>query len=258
MLSKAQIKWIHSLEMKKYRDRYGLFMVEGHKSVTELIPVFECEWMLAEASWMATQGDLPVRELLVAEAGDIRKVTFLKSPPQVVAVFRRPEYAPEAAAPTVGLTLALDGVQDPGNVGTMIRLADWFGIEQVVCSPDTADVFAPKAVQSTMGALARVKALYTDLEAYLKRYDSPRYGAFLTGENVYETTLTSHGILVVGNEGNGIRPAVEALIDKRLYIPPYPSDRAGVESLNAAVATAILCAEFRRQAHPVQTFSRVL
>ena len=233
--------------MKKYRDREGVFVVEGSKSVSELMSTFVCEWMLAETSWMATQGDLPVRELLVAAEGDIRKVSFLQSPPQVIAVFRRPKYASEAVDPSVRLTLALDGVQDPGNVGTMIRLADWFGIEHVICSPDTADVFAPKAVQATMGALARVEVHYVDLTSCLERCDSPRYGAFLTGENVYETALTPHGLLVVGNEGKGIRPTVEALIDKRLYIPPYPPHREGVESLNVAVATAILCAEFRRQ-----------
>ncbi|MDR3269759.1 MAG: RNA methyltransferase [Tannerella sp.] len=247
MVSKAKIKWIHSLEMKKYRDKYRLFVAEGPKLVSELIGVFACEWMLAETSWMATQGDLPAKELVVAEDDDLRKVSLLKSPQQVLAVFQRPDYAAAEADPAKELILALDGVQDPGNLGTIVRLADWFGIEHVVCSPDTADVFSPKTVQATMGALARVKVHYTVLEDYLKSREAPLYGAFLTGDNLYEKPLSAAGVLVMGNEGNGIRPAVEALIGERLYIPPFPAFRAGSESLNVAVATAIICAEFRRQ-----------
>jgi TrmH family RNA methyltransferase len=249
MISKAKIKWVRSLEMKKYRDRYRLFVAEGSKSVGELIRAFECEWMLAETSWMATQGNLPARELLAAEGDDIRKVTLLKSPPQVLAVFRRPAADLAEADPAQQLILALDGVQDPGNLGTVIRLADWFGIEHVVCSPDTADAFAPKTVQAAMGALARVKVHCADLETFLKEHRTAlRYGAFLEGDSLYEKRLSANGILVMGNEGNGIRPGVEALLDQRLYIPPFPASRTGSESLNVAVATAIVCAEFRRQA----------
>ncbi|MDR3261610.1 MAG: RNA methyltransferase [Tannerella sp.] len=247
MISKAKIKWVRSLEMKKYRDKYQLFVAEGNKLVAELIRVFPCEWMLAETSWMATQGDLPAKELVVADEGDIRKVSLLKSPQQVLAVFQCPGFSLEEADPANQLILALDGIQDPGNLGTIIRLADWFGIEHVVCSADTADVFGPKTVQATMGALARVKVYYTDLEKYLKSWDTPVYGAFPEGDRMYEKTLSANGILVMGNEGNGIRPAIEALIGERLYIPPFPASRTGSESLNVAVATAIICAEFRRR-----------
>jgi TrmH family RNA methyltransferase len=247
MVSKAKIKWVRSLEMKKYRDKNQLFVAEGNKLVSELIRVFACEWMLAETSWMATQGDLPAKELVVAAEGDIGKVSLLKSPQQVLAVFQRPYFDLEEANPARQLILALDGVQDPGNLGAIIRLADWFGIEHVVCSADTADAFNPKSVQATMGAIGRVKIHYTHLENYLRSTDTPLYGAFLKGSNLYEKRLSANGVLVMGNEGNGIRPAIEPLISDRLYIPPYPIGGTNSESLNVAVATAIICAEFRRQ-----------
>jgi TrmH family RNA methyltransferase len=247
MLSKAKIKQIRQLEMKKYRDEYQLFVAEGNKMVAEMLPFFECEWMIAHTFWMATQGNLPAKELIVAGENDIRKVSLLKTPQDVLAVFRHPSYAIEEVNPEEALVLALDGIQDPGNLGTMIRLADWFGIEHVVCSQDTADVFGPKAVQATMGALARVKVHYTSLEDFLAKNDVPLYGAFLDGSNLYEEQLSSHGIIIIGNEGNGIRPAVEAMIHKRLFIPTFPPTRKNAESLNAALAAAIICAEFRRR-----------
>jgi TrmH family RNA methyltransferase len=249
MIGKAKIKWIQSLEMKKHRDRQQLFVAEGGKLVAELMGVFECEWLLAETSWMATQGNLPARELVVAEEGDLGRVSRFKSPPKALGVFRRPPSALSEADPSHGLVLAVDGVQDPGNLGTILRLADWFGIEHTVCSLDTADAFSPKTVQATMGALARVRVHYTALDGWIKGLGPavPLYGAFLEGDSVYETPLASHGILVVGNEGSGIRPSVAALVNTRLHIPPFPAGRSGSESLNVAAATAVICAEFRRR-----------
>jgi TrmH family RNA methyltransferase len=248
MVSKAKIKLVHSLEIKKYRDRHRLFVAEGNKLVADMMGAFECEWMLAATSWMAAQGHIPARELIVAEDGDIRKVSLLKTPQDVVALFRYPAYDLREADPTLRLTLVLDGVQNPGNLGTIVRLADWFGIEHVVCSVDSADAFAPKAVQATMGALAHVRIHYTDIEAYIKTCPhAPLFGAFTDGDNIYDKTLPPNGILVVGNEGNGIRPSVEALVHERLCIPSYPPGRDTTESLNVALATAIACAEFRRQ-----------
>ena len=147
-----------------------------------------------------------------------------------------------------GACSPLDGIQDPGNLGTIIRLADWFGISHIVCSKDTADVFSPKTVQATMGALAHVKIHYTDLETFLQAQSAqaiPLYGTFLGGENLYEKTLSGNGILIMGNEGNGIRPAIEAFVNEKLYIPNYPEGRDTSESLNVAIATAVVCAEFR-------------
>lgn len=253
MLSKNKVKYIRSLDLKKFRNEQNAFVVEGNKMVADMLPYFECELLLAKPCWMATQGDLPAKELLVADEDDIRKASFLKNPQDVLAVFKRPAWSLDEVRPEDELVLALDGVQDPGNLGTIIRLADWFGIRHLLCSPDTADVFNPKTVQATMGALARVQVHYTSLETYLKdRLSSvpapvPLYGTFLDGENLYTKPLTGHGILIMGNEGNGIRPEIEELVNEKLYIPNYPPEEATSESLNVAIATAIVCAEFRRR-----------
>lgn len=250
MLSKSKIKYIRSLELKKYRNELNAFVAEGNKLVADMMYAFECELILAKSSWMATQGNIPAKELLVAEEEDILKASFLKSPQDVLAVFKRPEWQLADASPATSLVLALDGIQDPGNLGTIIRLADWFGIEHIVCSPDTTDVFGPKTVQATMGALAHVKVHYTDLPTYLQTQAMqgiPLYGTFLDGENMYTKTFTANGILVMGNEGNGIRPEIEALINQKLYIPSFPPERETSESLNVAIATAVICAEFRRR-----------
>lgn len=250
MLSKAKVKYIHSLELKKYRNEQNAFVAEGNKLVADMMHAFECELILARPSWMATQGDIPAKELLEAEDEDIRKASFLKNPQDVLAVFKRPSWSLDEADPSSSLVLALDGIQDPGNLGTIIRLADWFGIEHIVCSLDTADVFSPKTVQATMGALAHVKVHYTDLGAYLKTQAErqvPLFGTFLDGDNMYTKDLSASGIIVMGNEGNGIRPEIEQLIDRKLYIPSFPPERETSESLNVAIATAVICAEFRRR-----------
>lgn len=250
MLSKNKIKYIQSLSMKKFRNEHHTFVAEGNKLVADMLGSFESELIIAKPSWMATQGDIPANELLVVDDEDIRKASFLKNPQDVIAIFRQPAYQLEEADPANNLILALDGVQDPGNLGTIIRIADWFGIEHIVCSLDTADVFAPKVVQATMGALARVKVHYTDLNTYLTGVSEssiPIYGTFLDGENMYDKTLSANGILIMGNEGNGIREEIEKYVTDKLYIPNYPQERETSESLNVAIATAIVCAEFRRQ-----------
>lgn len=157
MLSKTKVKYIRSLELKKFRNENNVFVAEGNKLVADMLPAFECELLIAKPSWMATQGDIPAKELLVAEEDDIRKASFLKNPQDVLAIFKRPNWDITEITPEKELVLALDGIQDPGNLGTIIRLADWFGISHIVCSKDTADVFSPKTVQATMGALAHVK-----------------------------------------------------------------------------------------------------
>jgi TrmH family RNA methyltransferase len=253
MLSKAKIKEIRALEMKKYRDDKGLFVAEGNKTVADMIRVFECEWLIARTPWLATQGDVRANELILANESDIRKISFLKSPQDVFAVFRKPSFQIADASPASGLVLALDDVQDPGNLGTIVRLADWFGIEHIVCSLDTADVFGVKAVQAAMGALCRVKVHYSDLKEFLARHqDFPVYGAFLDGDNIYSKKLSQNGIIVMGNEGSGIRNATEALINERLFVPPFPPTHETTDSLNVGVATAIVCAEFRRVAAGLQ------
>ncbi|MBR5689129.1 MAG: RNA methyltransferase, partial [Prevotella sp.] len=207
--------------------------------------------------------------------------SFLQHPQQVLATFEIPAAAPPPPLPLergdltannqqaannlhlvsplssgrgaggeASLSLALDGIQDPGNLGTIIRIADWFGIETVVCSPDTADAYAPKVVQATMGSLARVKIVYQDLAELIDALptDFPVYGTLLDGRDIYAETLTPHGLIVMGNEGNGISPEIARKITRRLLIPNYPADRPTADSLNVAIATAITCAEFRRRA----------
>lgn len=250
MISKNKIKYIRSLELKKNRISERIFVAEGNKLVADMLPFYTCKLLLAKPNWMATQGDIPAEELLVAEEDDIRKASFLKNPQDVLALFHYPEWNLEEADPRKDMVLLLDGIQDPGNLGTIIRLADWFGIEHIVCSTDTADVFNPKTVQATMGALAHVKVHYTELAGYIRHWKGnsvPVYGTFLDGDNLYGRSLTKNGLLIMGNEGNGVRPEIASLADERLYIPNYPQGRETAESLNVAIATAILCSEFRRR-----------
>lgn len=227
MISKAKIKFIHSLEQKKHRQNEGVFVAEGPKVIEELAKL--CD---------------PIE---VFEGEDALKASFLQHPQGLLALF--PINLFENITPSSRLKLALDGVQDPGNLGTIIRIADWFGIDHIICSRDTADVFNPKVVQATMGSLARVKVEYTDLETYFASLpeSTPIYGTLLDGNNIYNETLTEEGIIVMGNEGNGISQAIREKVNHRLLIPSYPADSPTAESLNVAIATAIVCAEFRRK-----------
>ena len=256
MISKNKIKLIRSLEQKKFRKEWQLFVAEGHKLVDDLLPAFDCAFLAARKEWLDTRREAVETlarkgcEIQEVSAEELQKASLQKNPQDVLAVFRQ---RPAGGAPEhllkEQLCLGLDGVQDPGNLGTIIRIADWFGIEHIVCSPDTADVFSPKTVQATMGAQAHVKVHYTELEDYLKAQAArqiPLFGTFLDGENMYTKELSANGIIVMGNEGNGIRPQIEKLINQKLYIPSFPPERETSESLNVAIATAVICAEFRR------------
>lgn len=254
MLSKNKQKLIRSLDRKKNRDAEGLFLAEGPKLVTELLAHFRCRLLVGEP---AVLSKVPFEANAVAErvevtAEELARVSLQRAPQGVLAVFEKPQpVAAQSLLPVAGrsLCLALDGVQDPGNVGTIVRIADWWGIEHVICSHDTADVFAPKTVQSTMGALGRVGVHYTDLPAWLDELPAgtPVYGTLLDGDNLYGSELTPQGIIVMGNEGNGLSSAVRERVSHRLLIPSFPPDRPTSESLNVAVATAVTCAEFRRR-----------
>ena len=254
MLSKNKQKLIRSLDRKKNRDAEGLFLAEGPKLVTELLSHFRCRLLVGEP---AVLSKVPFEANAVAErvevtAEELARVSLQRAPQGVLAVFEKPQpVAAQSLLSVAGrsLCLALDGVQDPGNVGTIVRIADWWGIEHVICSYDTADVFAPKTVQSTMGALGRVGVHYTDLPAWLDELPAgtPVYGTLLDGDNLYDSELTPHGIIVMGNEGNGLSSAVRERVSHRLLIPSFPPDRPTSESLNVAVATAVTCAEFRRR-----------
>ena len=254
MLSKNKQKLIRSLDRKKNRDAEGLFLAEGPKLVTELLAHFRCRLLVGEP---AVLSKVPSEANAVAErvevtAEELARVSLQRAPQGVLAVFEKPQQVAAQSLLFVAgrsLCLALDGVQDPGNVGTIVRIADWWGIEHVICSHDTADVFAPKTVQSTMGALGRVGVHYTDLPAWLDELPAgtPVYGTLLEGDNLYDSELTPHGIIVMGNEGNGLSSAVRERVSRRLLIPSFPPDRPTSESLNVAVATAVTCAEFRRR-----------
>ncbi|HNV51770.1 MAG TPA: RNA methyltransferase, partial [Tenuifilaceae bacterium] len=186
-------------------------------------------------------------ELISTE--EMKKISALSTPSQVFAVLEIPGYRINDIDFSNELVLALDTIQDPGNLGTIVRLADWFGINSIICSHETVDIFSPKVVQSTMGAITRVKVVYCDLKKELTRIKSkvPIYGTFMEGSNIYETELNPKGVVVMGNEGNGISADIEKLVSQKIHIPSFAKDRNNVESLNVAMATAIVCSEFRRR-----------
>ena len=270
MISKNQQKYISSLELKKNRKKDNVFVAEGFKIVEELLHagytpkmIVGCEEWMNRPSKSPLKGDFSTGQpspfkgergegplLITVTEEELRKTSFLQHPQQVLGVFEIPDNntLPDVKWFREHLCIALDGVQDPGNLGTIIRIADWFGIDTIICSHTTADAYAPKVVQATMGSISRVKVIYTDLEDFLKGLDEdiPVYGTLLDGDNIYSSQLSSNGIIVMGNEGNGISPAIRELVNHRLLIPSYPPERDTAESLNVAIATAITVAEFRR------------
>ncbi|MCL1943211.1 MAG: RNA methyltransferase [Candidatus Azobacteroides sp.] len=248
MLSKHEIKYIRSLEMKKFRKEYGVFLAEGGKLVEEIMSGFYCRMLVAGKKWLSEHPAVKADKIFEVAPDDLSRISLLKTPKDVLAVFDCPVYSIETVDPSSKLVLAVDGVQDPGNFGSIVRLADWYGIEDIICSQDTVDVFNPKTVQATMGAVTRVKIHYVSLSGYLSRLSGiPVYGTFLEGDNIYARQLSSFGVIVLGNEGRGIRPDISKLVTSRLFIPNYPEGRETSESLNVAAAGAVICSEFRRR-----------
>lgn len=240
MVSKNQIKLITSLHQKKYRQAHHLFIAEGVKVIRELLNSnFELE------SIFATEPLFPEvdkgRFNLIAES-DLKKISALTVPNNCLAVFKIPA---SKKIQESGLMLALDDIRDPGNLGTILRLCDWFGIEQLICSEQTVDLYNPKVVQATMGSIARVNVTYLNLESYIETTKLPVLGTFMDGENIYKTALPKEGIIIMGNEANGISAAIEKSIKNRLTIPRF-GDLQQTESLNVATATAIILSEFCR------------
>lgn len=240
MVSKNQIKLITSLQQKKYRIANKLFFAEGVKGIQELLDSdFELD------NLYTTQNDFDEvskdKKTIISE-NDLKKITALATPNSCLAVFKMPTEKPVLET---GLIVALDSIRDPGNLGTILRLCDWFGIQQVLCSKETVDVYNPKVVQATMGSIARVNINYIDLNAFLATTKLPVFGTFMDGSNIYKSELPKQGIIIMGNEANGISTELEKLVTSRLTIPRF-GNLQKTESLNVATATAIVLSEFRR------------
>jgi len=241
MLSKNQIKRITSLHQKKFRNETQLFIAEGFKVIEELFNAgFEAEFFFTTTTALKSIATF-VPQLI--STTDLSKISCLKTPNDCLAVFKMTKSKP---INLTGLVLCLDHIRDPGNLGTIIRLCDWFGVEQLICSTETVDLYNPKVIQATMGSFSRVNIVYTDLNLFLNETSLPIYGAFMDGENVYETTLSANGILVLGNEANGISDLIASNITAKISIPRFGTLQKA-ESLNVAMATAILLSEFRRK-----------
>lgn len=247
-LSHNKIKYIKSLKEKKFRSQYKCFVAEGEKLVFDLMETCKCQIIAALPDILSSHKEIVAEEIIVASEVELSRATSLKTAPSVIAVFYQPQSVINQQSFNTSLSLILDGIQDPGNVGTIVRIADWFGIHNVFCSYDCADVFNPKTVQATMGSIARVRVIYTDIIALITKSNYlPVYGTFLGGKNIYEESLSKNGLIVMGNEGKGISSEVEKLVTDRLFIPNFPTDSKSSESLNVAVATAITCSEFKRR-----------
>jgi len=251
LLSGSQIKFIRSLRQKKYRELHRCFIAEGSKLAVELTASrFQVRHIYALRSWVDQipwSLEIPLTEVTPVEMG---RITTLASPGPVLAVVNMDEPVIDLHQLKSSLTLMFDDIQDPGNLGTMIRVADWFGIGEVVCSPATVDLYNPKVVQASMGSLSRVRIHYRNLRLLLEELQGciPVYGMMLKGEDIYEAEIEQRGIILIGNEAHGISNELNRYITRRLSIPFYPGSRKDhAESLNAAVATGIVCAEFRRR-----------
>lgn len=244
-MTKAEIQLIRSLADKRGRTEQGLFVAEGEKLIGELRSS-----PLRVRKIFALEGLFAGAEVETVAPRDMERISLLKTAGNSLALVELPHYRLEPARLRDRLVLALDEVQNPGNLGTIIRLADWYGISDIVCSPATADCFNPKVVQATMGAILRVRVHYVPLAGFLREAAAlgmPVYGTFLEGENIYRAPLTPGGVVVLGNEGRGVTPETAAAVTHKLFIPPYPADRRTTESLNVAMAAGIVCSEFRRR-----------
>ena len=245
MVSKSQISFLKSLQQKKHRKEHGQFLVEGLKSVTDFL---SSDYLVdtiyhtphSGSKMLKVSGNIKFQEVSDTE---MEKISSLNTPQEVIALVNVPRQKELKVQHLAGkFTLVLDNVQDPGNLGTIIRTADWFGISNIICSEDTVDVYNPKVVQATMGSLSRIAVSYANLLLLLPEIKLPVFGAMLNGENIYQIDFGNEGLIVLGNEGNGIRPEIQQLINKNITIPQLGK----AESLNVAIATAIFCNEISR------------
>ncbi len=253
MLSKNKIKLIQSLNRKKDRDESRLFLVEGNKMVEEAIRSgYKIETLVCTSLFANQYPEIQSKahEIIESDQESIQKASLLQSPQEALAIIRQPVSSKPEMNLSIDLCLALDFIQDPGNLGTILRIADWFGIDTVICSENTVDVYNPKVVQASMGAIFRIKTWYTDLKCFLQENSKsqiPVYGTFMDGRNIYTESLTRNGIIVLGNEGNGISDQIGKLVNRRIAIPTFSTNTNKAESLNVAIAASICCSEFRRR-----------
>jgi RNA methyltransferase, TrmH family len=254
VLSKNQIKYITSLKQKKFREEHNLFIAEGTKIVSELLTSsIAVKQIYATSEFLRNNKIENTIERFEIKANELERISALHTPNEVLAVCEIPTYHLETNTLKDKLTLVLDNIQDPGNLGTIIRIADWFAIEDIICSPTTADIYNPKVVQSTMGSIARIKIHYTDLESFLQssiiNLQLPIYGAVLNGKNIYKSQLPQNALIIIGNESKGISEKLIPFITNEISIPSFSqlkTNTGEAESLNAAIATSIICSEFRR------------
>ncbi|HPD96531.1 MAG TPA: RNA methyltransferase [Tenuifilaceae bacterium] len=250
MISKSNIKRITSLQQKKFRSELGLFIAEGTRLIEEIAKsdYIKVEELYYTSQWQNEIGLHPAIEEKIT-LNEMKKISSLTTPSSVLAICKIPNPLFSNIDFNNNLVLALDTIQDPGNLGTILRLASWFGVANIVCSNETADAFSPKVIQASMGAIARVKVHYCNLAEKLESLKStiPVLGSFMNGENIYNIDKTPSGILVMGNEGNGISHNVEKQITKRITIPSFTENNSNVESLNVAMATAVILSELRRK-----------
>jgi TrmH family RNA methyltransferase len=246
MLSKSTVKYINSLNQKKFRQRYCKFTAEGDKIVNEILEnsKITIERVFAVSSWIEQNPKLAqIHEVEEVTFNELKKISSLKTPNQILAVLDTFNHKIVTKTINDSLSLVLDNIQDPGNLGTIIRIADWFGIPYVFCSKGCVDVYNSKVVQSSMGSFLRTKVIYTEIETLFSEYSEvPKYGAILGGQNIFKTELTQNGFIIIGNESKGVSSEVKKLLTHHLEIPSYGK----AESLNASIATGIICAAFRQ------------
>ncbi len=259
MLTKNKIKFIKSLQNNKFRNESNCFVVEGEKLVGELIESnFNIKILIAEPQFLLKASEKQnvlnfnrIEDVIAATSDDLQRISSYISPPTAIAVAEIPEYQFDETYLDTNLAFLLDVVQNPGNLGGIMRVADWFGIQHIICSENSVDVFNPKVVQATMGAICRLKVHYVTLIDFLeqisKNKNIPVYGTFLEGQNIYQEPLTANGLIILGNEGRGISEELNPFITNKLYIPHFPADKRNSESLNVSTAAAVVCSEFRRR-----------
>lgn len=254
MLSKNKTKFINSIKKKKYRELYQCFFAEGEKLVDELLhSEFQITDILSTSEWLdKNKQNLPL-DIEISEITDaeLKKISSLSSPNKVFAIAKQPKTSYKKSEIQNDLSLILDNINDPGNLGTIIRISDWFGIKNIFCSNESVDTYNPKVVQASMGALYRVKVHYVDLDSFFPQFSINEnfniFGTFLEGENIYNEKLCNNGFIIMGSESHGISEYLKKHINKKLFIPNFPGDVKTSESLNISVATAIICSEFRRR-----------